>query len=735
MRKIIIPIMFLFLANLALADGSVMLVTDITSVDAATASAAASKAGVPVLILEDGMLNDAIKSEIKAQGFSGAILVGGPVVVKAQVAEDLTAMGLNVVRLWGFERTGTAVAVARYFWPEGGACAVLVDDTRNSEADSRRQSTAANLAAARNCTLVPVPEGTVPAEVLSLLQDLNITDVHFVGKRVYGIKDRLASRMVREIAGDDDEIEERVENETASPKSKLVIVATPDWKAAVAIASQPNDRSVVKHKTDANVSDIIEFVRKHNITDIRVVGLPQLAGEIVMRLSEAGINATKVSGKKADEISRELIKKTRIEWEEKRSGENDRKEKFKLKIKISLDGELNDTIAKLDAALAELEAANATENAKTLIEAARAKINETRSRLLAGDIDGARRLIFEIKFTPESVKLKFRDELKTDIEMEVSDEENGREKISKRTAAALSDAESMLNVKERCGQYASFIEKLLGRVNEARQQLSGGDVQTAHRNAKMILNEAKQAAKACEKPASVRIKDPKDGSSVKGSTVAVEVDADNFNLVPATKTAAAGEGHFHVYLDDREQRGPKKKFVFENIAEGIHGLRVELHLSDHTAVEGAFTQAVITVEKSGSAGSNGTSATTNETTSGRQKGEESGRMTQSTVRIKSSGGSSYLEPRNISVKKGSAVTWTNEGSERHWIATALHPTHTVYPGSNIEKCGTEDAAKIFDSCRGISPGENYTFVFKEKGSWQYHDHLNPSLNGVVTVVE
>ena len=69
----------------------------------------------------------------------------------------------------------------------------------------------------------------------------------------------------------------------------------------------------------------------------------------------------------------------------------------------------------------------------------------------------------------------------------------------------------------------------------------------------------------------------------------------------------------------------------------------------------------------------------------------------------------------------------------HWPASALHPTHTVYPGSDIQKCGTSEGDKIFDSCTGLNKGESFSFTFNEKGDWRYHDHLNPNLNGVITV--
>ena len=98
-------------------------------------------------------------------------------------------------------------------------------------------------------------------------------------------------------------------------------------------------------------------------------------------------------------------------------------------------------------------------------------------------------------------------------------------------------------------------------------------------------------------------------------------------------------------------------------------------------------------------------------------------------------GSNGFSPATITVKKGTTVTFSNESGKDFWPASALHPTHTVYPGSSVEKCGTIDASKIFDACAGIKSGSSWSFVFNEVGSWKYHDHLSASRFGTVVVTE
>ena len=95
--------------------------------------------------------------------------------------------------------------------------------------------------------------------------------------------------------------------------------------------------------------------------------------------------------------------------------------------------------------------------------------------------------------------------------------------------------------------------------------------------------------------------------------------------------------------------------------------------------------------------------------------------------------SSGFSPKTLTINQGDSVTFVNKDSNLHWPATAMHPTHTVYPGSDIKKCNTPEQSIIFDACKGLSQGEEYIFTFNEKGGWGYHDHLSASLRGTIVV--
>ncbi len=95
---------------------------------------------------------------------------------------------------------------------------------------------------------------------------------------------------------------------------------------------------------------------------------------------------------------------------------------------------------------------------------------------------------------------------------------------------------------------------------------------------------------------------------------------------------------------------------------------------------------------------------------------------------------SVFTPKDVTIKKGGTVTWKNVSEAKMWVASAQHPSHTVYDGnSRTEHCAADyEGAKPFDQCVG---GADYSFTFDKAGKHGYHDHINASAFGSVTVVE
>ena len=76
-------------------------------------------------------------------------------------------------------------------------------------------------------------------------------------------------------------------------------------------------------------------------------------------------------------------------------------------------------------------------------------------------------------------------------------------------------------------------------------------------------------------------------------------------------------------------------------------------------------------------------------------------------------------PSNFSVKSGVTVSFVNESDEDMWVAANPHPSHTSLPS--------------FDAKRGVKPGQTYKYTFVKKGSFGYHNHVNPMARGTLSV--
>lgn len=87
---------------------------------------------------------------------------------------------------------------------------------------------------------------------------------------------------------------------------------------------------------------------------------------------------------------------------------------------------------------------------------------------------------------------------------------------------------------------------------------------------------------------------------------------------------------------------------------------------------------------------------------------------QASVSISASGFSSAT----LTISVGGAVTFTNDGTSSHQVASAPHPLHTSYPPLNGPV---------------LAVGESHSVTFTKAGRFAYHDHLNPGLTGVVVV--
>lgn len=88
---------------------------------------------------------------------------------------------------------------------------------------------------------------------------------------------------------------------------------------------------------------------------------------------------------------------------------------------------------------------------------------------------------------------------------------------------------------------------------------------------------------------------------------------------------------------------------------------------------------------------------------------------------------SGYSPTTLTVKKREVVVFKNQSSQSMWTASAVHPTHRGYPTTG--GC----IGSTFDACKGVQPGDNWSFRFDIPGTWKYHNHLNPGNTGTIVV--
>lgn len=78
-----------------------------------------------------------------------------------------------------------------------------------------------------------------------------------------------------------------------------------------------------------------------------------------------------------------------------------------------------------------------------------------------------------------------------------------------------------------------------------------------------------------------------------------------------------------------------------------------------------------------------------------------------------------FQPATIVIKPGTKVVWINDDTQQnHLVAANPYPSDTSVPGLKSTQLGNT---------------AQFGFTFTRAGSFQYHDDLNPSLNGTVTV--
>lgn len=79
-----------------------------------------------------------------------------------------------------------------------------------------------------------------------------------------------------------------------------------------------------------------------------------------------------------------------------------------------------------------------------------------------------------------------------------------------------------------------------------------------------------------------------------------------------------------------------------------------------------------------------------------------------------------FEPSELTVKKGTIITITNNASSDVQFSSDDHPSHLENSEMNLKV---------------LSPGESTSYTPQKAGKWGFHDHLNDTKTGTITVTE
>lgn len=132
--------------------------------------------GAPILLTKPNQLPANIKDEIVRLGAKKVFILGGTAAISQSVEDELTEMGLEVVRIKGADRYGTAAAIAAIVAPDGAATVFLAFGGNFPDALA-----AASYAALSGSPILLTLTNEIPDETLAALEALDPDEVIVVG--------------------------------------------------------------------------------------------------------------------------------------------------------------------------------------------------------------------------------------------------------------------------------------------------------------------------------------------------------------------------------------------------------------------------------------------------------------------------------------------------------------------------------------------------------------------------
>ena len=142
--------------------------------DALAATPLARKYDAPILLTVTDRLTEVTKQTLLDLQVKNVIIVGGTAVVSASVFAELQTMGLNVRRVYGFDKYETAVEIARELGSPSEVFVVTGDDFFDA-------LTVASAAGVKQIPILLVGRNSVPDSVSSYVDSQNINRSYVIG--------------------------------------------------------------------------------------------------------------------------------------------------------------------------------------------------------------------------------------------------------------------------------------------------------------------------------------------------------------------------------------------------------------------------------------------------------------------------------------------------------------------------------------------------------------------------
>jgi putative cell wall-binding protein len=142
--------------------------------DALSASPLAKKYNAPIILTRLNELSVDAENQLKKTGVKNVFLIGGEGVVSKGVEDKLKSMGITCTRIYGEDRYGTSLAIAKYLNPKGEVAIATGENFPDA-------LSIASIAASSEMPILLVNKDKVSDNVAKYIKDSKITNSYIIG--------------------------------------------------------------------------------------------------------------------------------------------------------------------------------------------------------------------------------------------------------------------------------------------------------------------------------------------------------------------------------------------------------------------------------------------------------------------------------------------------------------------------------------------------------------------------